>query len=118
MKVGILKILTLKNDFKSSNASFMLSIADIPFKFFHFKGIICDLIIENKEFKFTTYNNAKLIKYDVDGSSLNIILEKGRYSLNIKSKYAEGLQLFAPVKGKMEKDIFESISSSTFARFV
>lgn len=100
------------NDFKNSNVSFMLSIADIPFKFFHFKGIICDLIIDNEEFKFTTYNNAKLIKYDVNDNSLNIILEKGHYSLNIKSKYSEGLKLFAPVKGKMEKDIFESISTS------
>lgn len=90
----------------------MLSIADIPFKFFHFKGIICDLIIDNKEFKFTTYNNAKLIKYNVDDISLNIILEKGNYSLNIESKYTEGLKLFAPIKGKMTKDIFESISSS------
>lgn len=100
------------NDFQNSNASFMLSIANIPFKFFHFKGIICDLIIDSKEFKFTTYNNAKLIKYDVDNNSLNIILKKGCYSLNVKSKYNEGLKLFAPVKGKMEKNIFESISTS------
>lgn len=90
----------------------MLSIADIPFKFFHFKGIICDLIIDNNEFKFTTYNNAKLIKYDIDDRSLNIILKKGCHSLNVKSTYIEGLKLFAPVKGKMEKNIFESISSS------
>ena len=31
------------NNFKKSNASFMISIADIPFKNFHFNGIICDL---------------------------------------------------------------------------
>ncbi len=100
------------NNFQNSKASFMLSIADIPFKVFHFKGIICDLIIDNKEFKFTTYNNAKLIKYDVDNSYLNITLKKGNYDLNISSKYNAGLKLFAPVKGKMEKDIFESISAS------
>lgn len=100
------------NNFQNSNASFMLSIADIPFKVFHFKGIICDLIIDNKEFKFTTYNNAKIIKYDVNNSSLNIILKKGNYYLNISSKYNAGLKLFAPVKGKMEKNIFESISTS------
>ena len=38
--------------------------------------------------------------------------EKGCYYLDIYSKYTNGLKLAAPVKGKMEKDIFESISSS------
>lgn len=98
------------NDFQNSNASFMISIADIPFKIFHFKGIICDLIIDNDEFKFTTYNNTKLIKYDVNDKLLNLALKKGHYTLNIKSKHTTGFKLFAPVKGKMEKDIFESIS--------
>lgn len=100
------------NNFQNSNASFMLSIADIPFKSFHFNGIICSLIINNNEFKFTTYNNAKLTKYDVNDNSLNITLRKSHYDLNIKSEYSNGLKLFAPVKGKMNKDIFESISTS------
>lgn len=100
------------NNFQNSNASFMISIADVPFKAFNFRGIICDLIIDDVEFKFVTYNNSKLIKYDVNDNSLDIILMKGCYSLNISSKYDEGLKLFAPVKGKMEKGIFESISAS------
>lgn len=100
------------NNFKNPNASFIISIADIPFKIFNFRGIICDLIIGNNEFKFTTYNNAKIIKYDVDDNSLNIILKKGCYYLNVKSEYTVGNKLFAPVRGKMEKDIFENISTS------
>ena len=89
----------------------MLSIADIPFKSFHFKGIICDLIIDNNEFKFATYNTAKLIKYTIYDNFLNIILKKGHFSLNITSQLDKGLRLSAPVKGKMQKDIFESISA-------
>lgn len=100
------------NDFKNEKASFMLSIADIPFKVFSFRGFICVLMIDDKEFRFTTYNGAKLIKYDVFGDSLNIILKKGDYYLNIKSEDNNGLKLIAPVKGKMEKDIFESISAT------
>lgn len=100
------------NNFQKSKASFMLSIANIPFKFLEFRGIIGVLIMDNKEFKFTTYNNTKLMEYDVDNSSLNITLKKGPYFLNIKSEYNAGLKLSAPVKGRMEKDIFESISSS------
>lgn len=68
------------NNFNKSNASFMLSIAKIPFKIFSFKGIICDLIIEDEEFKFATYN--------------------------------KGAKLYAPIKGKMDKNIFESVCAS------
>ena len=99
------------NNFQKTNASFMLSVADVPFKLLTFKGTICVLKTEKQEYKFTTYNNTKLIKYDVNNNILNITLKKGNYILNIKSKYNKGLKLSAPVKGKMSKDIFESISS-------
>lgn len=100
------------NNFKKTNASFMFSVADIPFKLFTFKGLICVLLIDNKEFKFTTYNNAKIVECDIKKDSFNITLKKDLYILNIKSKYSRGLKLAAPVKGKMTKDIFESISTS------
>ena len=100
------------NSFKKSNASFMLSIADIPFKIFNFRGIICSLIVNDKEYRFATYNNTKIKKYEVNNDVLNIILKKGQYSLSICSKSNPGFKLIAPVKGKMEKDILESISAS------
>lgn len=99
------------NNFKNSKASFMLSIANIPFKAFNFRGVICDLIIDDDEYKFTTYNNSKIIKYNVNDKYLNITLKKGEYNINIKSKYDKGLNLKAPVKGKMDKYIFENINS-------
>ena len=99
------------NDFKDANASFMISIANVPFKFFNFQGIICVLIINDQEYKFTTYNNAKLIKWDVCNNSIDITLKKGGYIFNLKSEYSSENKLVARVKGKMEKDIFESITS-------
>ena len=100
------------NNFKKTNASFMLSIADVPFKMFKFRGIICVLVIGDKEYKFTTYNNARLIEYGVNKDSLNITLKKGDLQINLKSFFDKGQKLSAPVKGKMEKDIFESITSN------
>lgn len=100
------------NNFQKSNASFMASVADIPFKLFTFKGIICVLLLGDKEYKFTTYNNTKLIEYDVKDNSLNVTLKKNKYSINMKSKYNNEFKLSAPVKGEMAKDILESISSS------
>lgn len=100
------------NNFQKNNASFMFSVADIPFKLFTFKGFICSLLINKEEFKFTTYNNAKLVEYDIKENSFSITFKKDLYILNIKSNYSKGLKLVAPVKGKMAKDIFESISAS------
>ena len=99
------------NNFQKTNASFMLSIANVPFKMFNFRGMICVLIIDDKEYKFTTYNNSKIVEYDVNEKSVNITLKKDDYYLNIKSLFDNGQRLSAPVRGKMEKDIFESINS-------
>lgn len=99
------------NNFNKSNSSFMLSIAEVPFKIFKFKGIICDLIIDDSEYKFTTYNNTKLIKYVVDNNNFDILLNKDNYYLKIKAKYNNGAKLYAPTKGKMNKNIVESVSS-------
>lgn len=99
------------NNFKNKNASFMLSIANIPFKCFNFKGLICSLIVDNLEYRFATYNNSKIVKYEIDNNNLNIIIKKGKYQLEISSKLKQGLKLSAPVKGKMIKDIYESVAS-------
>ena len=90
----------------------MLSIANIPFKIHHFTGIISSLIVDNTEYRFATYNNTKIIKYDIENNHINIILKKGHYHLYVESNYNNGHKLIAPVKGKMEKDIIESISES------
>ncbi len=100
------------NNFQNTNASFMFSVADIPFKLFSFKGLICVVLIENKEFKFTTYNNARILECEIKEDFFNITFKKDLYILNIKSKYNKGLKLAAPIKGKMTKDIFESISTT------
>ena len=102
------------NNFKNSNSSFMLSIADIPFKCFNFRGVICDLLVDHKEYKFTTYNNTKILEYNVNRKNINITLKKGKYTLNIKSENNDGNTLIAPVKGDMSKDIIESITSSIY----
>ena len=98
------------NNFPKADASFMLSIADIPFTIFNFRGIICVLKLDSEEFKFTTYNNTKILKYDISENTLNIILKKADYYLEIHANYKTGNRLLAPVNGKMEKDILESIS--------
>jgi len=99
------------NNFKDRDVSFMISIADIPFKVFSFRGFICSLMIKDKEYRFATYNNSKILRYDVDDDGINIILKKGKYILEIESNNNDGFMLKAPIKGNMDKEIFESINS-------
>ena len=90
----------------------MFSIADIPFKLFEFRGFICAFILDSKEYRFTTYNNSKLVRYSVTDNFLDISIKKGDYLLNIKSQFDNGNKLKAPVKGNMNKDIYERISAN------
>lgn len=100
------------NNFKNSNASFMLSVANIPLKGFEFTGFISTLIYKGKEYKFTTYNNAKLIKKVIDKETLNIELKKGNYILKVFSVNNKNNKLLAPTNGRMNKSILESISAN------
>lgn len=97
------------NNFRDSNGAFMLSIADIPFGLVKFRGLICSLMVDGKEYRFATYNGAKIVRYEVSNNRLSVGLKKGHYYLEVEVDYKGGLRLSAPVKGKMEKDIIESI---------
>ena len=100
------------NNFQNKNVSFMLSTANIPFKIFHFNGLICSLIIDNKEYRFATYNGSKIIKCDIQDNHLNITLKKRNYYLDIQATYDNSHKLLAPIKGNMTKNILESISTT------
>lgn len=100
------------NNFKNPNVSFMLSIAHIPFTIFSFQGFICSLIIENQEYKFTTYNFSKILKYEYHNNLIHITLKHLDYTLSIYTYCNERKELIAPTNGKMDKIILESISSS------
>lgn len=102
------------NSFKNSNASIFCSIADIPFKIFNFKGFICVFNLNNKEYKFTTYNNSKLEMFEINSNLLEIQLKKGIYKLIISCEQSNGLNLSAPVKGQMNKIIKETLSSNIY----
>lgn len=100
------------NCFKHQKVNFMFSKADIPFKLFHFQGFICVLIVDNKEYKFTTYNKSKLITCEINDDFINIVIKKGNLELNIQSFPKNGHKLSAPVNGKMCKVILETISAT------
>lgn len=106
------------NNFNNSDSSFFFSMADIPFKLFHFKGFICTLIYNSKEFRFSTYNNSSIKKFNINDNIIDISLKKGKYILNISSKILNSLELSAPIKGSMCKPIYESINSIVYIQLI
>ena len=100
------------NHFQTENASFMLAIATVPLFFFKMKGLICVFLYNGKEYRFSTYNFAKIKKFHVNDKEVEIILKKGKYTLSIQSVCDSAQKLVAPVKGKMEKEILESITAT------
>ena len=99
------------NEFINFPANFMLSIAKIPFGLFNFTGIICDISFKNKEYKFATYYGAKLLKFDVNNEFIFIEIQQGNKILSVSALSENSNFLLAPSKGKMKKEILESISS-------
>ena len=101
------------NNFNKYLSSFMISIAHIPFKIFYFCGLVCSLIVDNVEYRFTTYNNSKIKKFTIQNDCVEILLKKGKLLLHIAIKNYTGQRLIAPIKGKMSKEIIESINAVT-----
>lgn len=100
------------NNFSNNlNASLFLSIATIPLKFLTFKGFICVLYFNEKEYRFTTYNGSKIEKYNYQKNFIDICLTNKNYKLSVKAKNKDFSKLLAPQNGNMSIHVSESINS-------
>lgn len=100
------------NDF-IQNCSIMASIATIPFLGFHFKGCICIVYYKGKEYRLATYLGVKILLCTKD----TIILQQGKYRLEIKIFSNNGCKLNAPQNGKMSRKIIEAASCCANFKF-
>ena len=86
------------------------ALASIPFLgFIHFTGILCFVKTKDKEYRFCTYNGAKLKKID----DKEIVISKGKYSFILSINNKDGHLLKAPVKGDMVRYIKENLNIAT-----
>lgn len=97
------------NHFSKDNTSFMFSYADIPFLGFYFKGLICNLQIDNKEYRFATYNFAKVVEEKISRNKARYVLKRFNYRLELEANIAETTELPSPKNGKMNQTIKEGL---------
>jgi hypothetical protein len=106
------------NHFKETRTSLMFSYAEIPFLGLSFKGLIANLYYQNKEYRFATYNGARVIKEIIQERSVTYILKKGRFYLEIMASSDYQTNLASPRNGKMIEQIKEGLSGNIKIRLL
>ena len=99
------------NTFTEPDCSFTFSVAKIPWLGSFFIGHICFLYLKGKFYLFTTYNKSKINKLTYSGKTLSLELSGKNYILLVNAEQNNNGLLQAPVKGKMNRIIKESIDS-------
>lgn len=99
------------NSFKDENTCLFVSIAKIPWLGKFFMGFIAFLYHDGQYHKFCTYNNAKLLKTQLNNENLHIALKNSKYRIEINVIIKNTGELIAPQQGTMDRMIKESIDS-------
>ena len=98
------------NHLENSDVKIAFSAANIPFLGLVFKGFFCSLLVNDKEYRFATYNRSKLkIKNAKDGK-ININLIRGNLELNILGNVDNVQSLASPKNGVMNDSIKEGLA--------
>ena len=100
------------NHFKHEDTSLMVSIATIPFLGMKFKGVIALLKYNDKEYRFATYNFAKIKEIKIDKHHVHIALTKHRYKLIVDAYNKDTEDLPSPKNGVMNQTIKEGLSGN------
>ena len=94
-------------------SSLMLAIAAIPLPVGGFTGCICSVLYHGQEYRLATYRGAKIEKWSPSGA----VIRQGQYRLEVELLNEQRQALRAPVEGRMERTIHESLCAEVRYRF-
>ncbi len=92
-------------------SALMCSIAHIPYGAIKFTGLICVLRTNEKQYRFATYNGAKLDLVNIGKESVEVRLRRKDLTLQIAAANSEFGSLKAPTQSGMDRVISESLSA-------
>jgi len=98
------------NNFEKEDVKVAFSVATIPFGKLRFRGFFCSLFVNDKEYRFATYNGAKLKINSSKSGETNITMVKGNLQLNIIGCTDEVQSLASPKNGVMDNSIKEGLA--------
>jgi len=99
------------NTFIHSNASLMISVADIPWLGSYFLGLIAFLYVDGRFFLFNTYGKSTIQNLEKEGNNIHVELMSRQYTLIVDVKKNLTGVLKAPKLGSMSRHIKESVDS-------
>lgn len=99
------------NTFENSDASLMISVANIPWMNKYFIGFTSFLYYDGKLINFSSYNKSKISKIEKNNNEIFIKLENSKFILETDVYINNYGKLKAPALGEMNRNINESISS-------
>lgn len=99
------------NHFDHPAASFMFSLAHIPWLGSYFNGFIGGLWLDGQLYKFATYTGAK-VKGQAHDQTVNISVTQKHLTLDIHAEHKGGGALVSPVSGAMTGKVDESLQST------
>lgn len=97
------------NAFAGTDASFMVSVARIPFLGCSFTGCIAFVYIHGSYYPIATYNGGRVSRYSVTDKEILLVLENRSCRLTVSVKRAQGNRLFAPQGGQMKRTLEETL---------
>lgn len=100
------------NNFSNSEASFMLSVANIPWLGRSFKGFLGFFYLDGEIRRFATYTNARLDMNQKGSDTLQIQIHEKKTIYHIEAIHKSAGLLKAPVGGSMDRRIPESIDAT------
>ena len=98
---------------RPERGSLMLAIATIPLPVGGFTGCICSVLYRGREYRLATYRGAKIDKWSPSGA----VIRQGKYRLEVELLNERRQALRAPVEGRMERTIHESLCAEVRYRF-
>jgi tocopherol cyclase len=99
------------NHFETPGTSIMVSAANIPWLGKSFDGFMVGFLHENRLYRFTTYNGARLNSLEVKPQSLTAGFATGEHLLWVEANKAKDAPLASPRLGSMNGRVAESMTS-------
>jgi hypothetical protein len=99
------------NSFKSPDASFVFSLARVPWLGGWFPGFFCVLLAGGIQHRFATYTGASISRLVLSGRDIEIAIRDRAGTLSIRAHRSHEGILRAPVQGAMDRRIGESIDA-------
>ena len=93
--------------------SLMLAIATIPLPVGGFTGCICSIFYGDQEYQLATYRGVRIEAW----SSAGAVIHQGKYRLEAELLNERRQPLRAPMEGRMERTIHESLCAEVRYRF-